>query len=52
MERNGYQLFRQPGEINILYAEGANLDGTPNPDEKKLFSSHPPPSTPISSPPT
>ncbi len=37
MERQGYQLFRKPGEINIIYAEGANLDGTPNRDENDRF---------------
>ncbi len=37
MTRSGYQLFRQPGEINILYAEGANLDGSPNLDEHDRF---------------
>jgi len=37
MEQKGYQLFRQPGEINILYLEGAGLDGTPNSDEQDRF---------------
>ena len=37
MTLQGYQLFRQPGEINIIYCEGANLDGTPNPDEQDRF---------------
>ena len=37
MEQKGYQLFRQPGEINIFYVEGADLDGTPNSDEQDRF---------------
>lgn len=37
MKTKGYQLFQQPGEINIIYAEGANLDGTPNSDEQDRF---------------
>lgn len=37
MTQQGYQLFRQPGEINILYVEGASLDGTPNTDEQDRF---------------
>lgn len=33
MEASGYRLFRGPGEINIVYLEGADPDGTPNRDE-------------------
>ena len=33
MERKGYQVDRGPGEINIVYVEGMNPDGTPNADE-------------------
>jgi predicted chitinase/lysozyme family protein len=33
MERKGYQVDRGPGELNIVYVEGMNPDGTPNSDE-------------------
>lgn len=33
MERKGYQVDRGPGELNIVYVEGMNADGTPNNDE-------------------
>jgi putative chitinase len=33
MERKGYQVDRGPGEVNIVYVEGMNTDGTPNADE-------------------
>jgi peptidoglycan hydrolase-like protein with peptidoglycan-binding domain len=33
MERKGYQIDRDPGELNIVYVEGMNPDGTPNGDE-------------------
>jgi len=33
MERKGYQVDRGPGELNIVYIEGMNPDGTPNADE-------------------
>jgi hypothetical protein len=33
MERKGYQVDRGPGEVNIVYVEGMNIDGTPNADE-------------------
>jgi lysozyme family protein len=33
MERKGYQVDRGPGEVNIVYVEGMNPDGTPNADE-------------------
>jgi peptidoglycan hydrolase-like protein with peptidoglycan-binding domain len=33
MERKGYQIDRGPGEVNIVYVEGMNPDGTPNADE-------------------
>lgn len=37
MELMGYKLFRNPGEINIIYVEGADLDGKPNADEADRF---------------
>ncbi|WP_454617625.1 glycosyl hydrolase 108 family protein [Bradyrhizobium cenepequi] len=33
LERKGYQVDRGPGELNIVYVEGMNPDGTPNNDE-------------------
>ena len=33
LERKGYQVDRGPGELNIVYVEGMNRDGTPNNDE-------------------
>ena len=33
MERKWYQVDRGPGELNIVYVEGMNPDGTPNADE-------------------
>ena len=33
MERKGYEIYRGPGEVNIVYVEGMNPDGTPNDDE-------------------
>jgi putative peptidoglycan binding protein len=33
MERKGYQVDRGPGEVNIVYVEGMNPDGTANADE-------------------
>lgn len=33
MERKGYQVGRGPGELNIVYVEGMNPDGTANNDE-------------------
>jgi putative chitinase len=33
LERKGYQVDRGPGEVNIVYVEGMNPDGTPNADE-------------------
>ncbi|HZD63665.1 MAG TPA: peptidoglycan-binding domain-containing protein, partial [Xanthobacteraceae bacterium] len=33
MERKGYQVDRGAGEINIVYVEGMNPDGTANADE-------------------
>ncbi|MBR0692937.1 glycosyl hydrolase 108 family protein [Bradyrhizobium lablabi] len=33
MERKGYQVDRGPGQLNIVYVEGMNPDGTPNNDE-------------------
>jgi lysozyme family protein len=33
LERKGYEVDRGPGELNIIYVEGMNRDGTPNNDE-------------------
>jgi lysozyme family protein/predicted chitinase len=33
MERKGYQIDRGQGELNIVYVEGMNTDGTPNSNE-------------------
>ena len=33
MQRKGYQVDRGAGEMNIVYVEGMNLDGTPNANE-------------------
>jgi predicted chitinase len=33
MERKGYQIDRGPNEINIVYVEGMNADGSPNDNE-------------------
>jgi peptidoglycan hydrolase-like protein with peptidoglycan-binding domain len=33
MERRGYQVDRGPGEVNVVYVEGMNPDGTANADE-------------------
>ena len=33
MERKGYQVDCGPGEVNIVYVEGMNPDGTANADE-------------------
>lgn len=32
-EKRGFKIFRQPGELNIIYIEGMNIDGTLNKDE-------------------
>lgn len=32
MERKSYRLDRGPGEVNIIYVEGLNPDGTANDD--------------------
>lgn len=32
MVNRGYKLFTNPGELNIIYVEGVNADGTPNAD--------------------
>lgn len=32
MKAKGYQIDRNPGEVNIVYLEGSNEDGTPNRD--------------------
>lgn len=37
METLGYEIYRDPGEINIVYVEGADLDGTPNDDKGDRF---------------
>jgi len=33
LERKGYRVDRGPGELNVVYVEGMNLDRTPNNDE-------------------
>lgn len=33
MERRGYRLDRGPGEVNVVYVEGMDPDGTPNLDK-------------------
>jgi hypothetical protein len=33
MERKRYRVDRGPGEVNIVYVEGMNPDGSPNADE-------------------
>ena len=33
MERKGYQIDRGQNEINIVYVEGMNADGSPNDNE-------------------
>jgi hypothetical protein len=33
MERKGYNVDRGPGEVNIVYVEGMDPDGTPNANE-------------------
>lgn len=33
MEALGYEIYRNPGEINIVYVEGVNIDGVPNRDD-------------------
>ena len=33
LQRKGYQVDRGAGEMNIVYVEGMNLDGTPNANE-------------------
>lgn len=37
MELRGFKLFRNPGEINIVYVEGVDLDGKPNSDAPDRF---------------
>lgn len=37
MEERSYWLSRVPGHVNIVYVEGANADGSPNPNEKNKF---------------
>lgn len=32
MESRGYEISRAPNTVNIIYLEGANFDGSPNPD--------------------
>src|SRR3954452_9143975 len=33
MERKGYEVDRGPGEVNIVYVEGMNPEGTADADE-------------------
>lgn len=37
MEQNRYQIFRNEKELNIIYIEGMNPDGTPNDDAPNQF---------------
>lgn len=37
MEAKGYKLFKNPGELNIVYVEGCDADGTPNADKPNEF---------------
>lgn len=37
MEAKGYQVSRKPGEVNIVYVEGADEDGTPNSNQSNHF---------------
>ena len=37
MERKGYQIDRGQNEINIVYVEGINPDGTPNDHEENKW---------------
>jgi hypothetical protein len=37
MEKEKYKIFRKPGEKNIVYIEGCDTDGEPNPDEPNKF---------------
>lgn len=37
MLRKSYKVFTQPGEVNIVYVEGMNLDGTPNSNKPNQF---------------
>ncbi|MBB3952646.1 hypothetical protein [Aureimonas jatrophae] len=36
-EKAGYELDRGEGEINVVYVEGMNEDGSPNNDEPNVF---------------
>lgn len=33
MKKQGYKLFVNPGELNIIYVEGVDTDGLPNADQ-------------------
>jgi Uncharacterized protein conserved in archaea len=37
MEKNKYKIFRKTGEKNIVYVEGCDTDGEPNPDTANHF---------------
>lgn len=37
MEKHGYTVFREPGQVNIVYLEGANIDGSQNDDVPNRF---------------
>jgi putative chitinase len=37
METHGYRIDTAPGEVNIVYVEGLNPDGTPNANEPNRF---------------
>src|SRR6185503_9401831 len=37
MRRFGYRVFANPGELNLVYVEGANEDGSPNGNAPNRF---------------
>lgn len=37
MRAKGYAIFTGPGELNIVYVEGMNVDGTQNPDAPDVW---------------
>jgi len=37
MRLHAYEIYDEPGEVNIVYIEGMNTDGTLNDDRKNVF---------------
>lgn len=37
MRQKGQRIFTEPGEVNIVYVEGCDADGRPNPDPIDFF---------------